>query len=366
MNLLCECLNDPQIVRQWGAEQWNSFLPTARDARLLGRSLHLFEESGLIDCVPQRVQDQFKGALAQTRYIQGQAMRELRHLVARLGDQGIELMALKGIAYLVAGLPPAAWRNLSDVDVLIAGADIERAERVLRDAGWVDSGEFDTYDQHYYRDWMHELPPLRHRSRRMEVDLHHNLAPPVSRIRIDAAKLWADAQEVEDAHGLSVKVPAASDLLLHNAIHLFMNDELRGGLRDVVDFRDLYRHFVANQADFERHLLLRADELGCGRALYYAVATAERLAGLTPSAAFLADLARHAPSAPVRRLMGWLIDRLLAPRRPDAASAAMAEKLLFLRSHWIRMPPGMLLRHLTHKLIKGRKPPPVAASDLPG
>ena len=26
------------------------------------------------------------------------------------------------------------------------------------------------------------------------------------------------------------------DMLLHNAVHLFMNDDLRGGLRDVVDF----------------------------------------------------------------------------------------------------------------------------------
>ena len=33
-----------------------------------------------------------------------------------------------------------------------------RRKQLLRDAGWVDSGEFDDYDQHYYRDWMHEMP----------------------------------------------------------------------------------------------------------------------------------------------------------------------------------------------------------------
>ena len=95
---------------------------------------------------------------------------------------------------------------------------------------------------------MHEVPPLRHHSRETEVDIHHNLAPPVSRIRVDAAKLWADAVQVEGQYGLSVKVLAPVDMLLHNAIHLFMNDELRGGLRDVVDFRDLFRHFVSNSA----------------------------------------------------------------------------------------------------------------------
>lgn len=207
---------------------------------------------------------------------------------------------------------------------------------------------------------------MRHQRRQTEVDLHHNLAPPVSRIRIDAERLWEAALEVEGEYGLAVKVPAPADLLLHNAIHLFMNDELRGGLRDVVDFRDLFRHFVDKESDFEQQLLRRAEQLGCGRALFYAVLTSQRLAGLQPSTTFLTGLQRHAPSTPVRRLMGWLIDRLLAPRRPNATSADVAERLLFLRSHWIRMPPGMLLRHLTHKLFKGRKPPPVATSDLPG
>ena len=366
MNLLCECLTNPAVVRKWGAEEWNSFLPTARDARLLGRSLYLFDASKLTDQVPRRVYDQLKGALAQTRYVQGQAMRELRHLMRRLGDQGVAIVTLKGIAYQAAGLPPAAWRNLSDVDVLIDVADMDRAEQLLRSAGWVDSGDFDDYDQHYYRDWMHELPPLRHRSRQMEVDLHHNLAPPVSRIRVDAAKLWADAVQVEGQYGLSVKVLAPVDMLLHNAIHLFMNDELRGGLRDVVDFRDLFRHFVDTHADLEQRLLRRAEEFGCGRALFYAVTTAQRLVGLVPSTTFCTDLERYAPSAPVRYLMGWLIDRLLAPQRPDTSSAALAERLLFIRSHWIRMPPGMLLRHLAHKWVKGRKPPPVATTDLPG
>ena len=141
---------------------------------------------------------------------------------------------------------------------------------------------------------------------------------------------------------------------------------LRGGLRDVVDFRDLFRHFVDTHADFEQRLLRRAEEFGCVRALFYAVTTAQRLVGLAPSAAFCADLQGYAPSAPVRSLMGWLIDRLLAPQRPDTTSAALAERLLFIRSHWIRMPPGMLLRHLAHKWVKGRKPPPVATTDLPG
>jgi len=365
VNLLNALLHDPTIVRGWRVEDWNRFLPLARNARLLGRCLHLFEQHDLLEAVPQRILDQLRGALAQTRYMQVQALRELRHVVRALDREQIPVAALKGVAYLAAALPPSGWRNLSDIDLLVPLQDIERAERALKQGGWAPSGEFDAYDQHYYRDWMHEVPPLRHRAREVEVDLHHNLAPPVSRIRIDAGRLWEQIREVTDDYGRSFKVLAPADMLLHNAIHLFMNDELRGGLRDVVDFRDLFEHFLAQDPAFGQALLARAQQLGCGRALYYAVTTAQRLAGLGPSSAFVAAVAAYAPAAVVARLMVWLIEQALAPPRLGLRRSALANQLLFIRSHWVRMPPGMLLRHLSHKLLK-TKQPAVSAADLPG
>jgi len=365
MNHLNALLHDPTIARGWGVEDWNRFLPLARNARLLGRCLHLFEQYGLLDAVPQRIVDQLRGALAQTRYMQVQALRELRHVVRALEGEQIPVAALKGVAYLAAALPPSGWRNLSDIDLLVPLADIERAEQVLKRGGWVPSGEFDDYDQHYYRDWMHEVPPLRHRSREVEVDMHHNLAPPVSRIRIDPERLWEQVREVTDDYGRTFRVLAPADMLLHNAIHLFMNDELRGGLRDVVDFRDLFEHFLAQDPAFGQALLDRARQLGCGRALYYAVSTARRLAGLTPSPGFAAGVEGFAPAAPVARLMAWLIEQALSPQRLGLRRTALANQALFIRSHWVRMPPGMLLRHLSHKLLK-TKQPAVSAADLPG
>jgi len=365
MNLLCQLFARPAIARDWGAGQWNTFLPLARSARLLGRSLYLFEHNDLIDVVPGRLLDQLRGAVAQTRYVQGQALRELRHVARALGGAGIPLIALKGGAYLVAGLPSAQWRNLSDIDVLVPAKDIDAAERVLKQAHWVPSGDFDEYDRHYYRDWMHEVPPLKYPGREMEVDIHHNLSPPVSRIRIDAERLWADASMIEGPGGTHIGVLAPVDLLLHNAVHLFMNDELRGGLRDVVDFRDLYGHFFAADPAFGRLLCARARALGCGRPLYYALTTAQRLLALQVSPEVIADVEKHAPAAPVARLMHRLIAEVLAPRQP-AKDNWIAGQLLYIRSHWVRMPAGMLFRHLTHKYFKQKRTDEVSAQDLPG
>ena len=365
MNLLNRFLGDPVIASDWGVGEWNHFLPLARNARLLGRSLALFEQHELLDAVPQRVVDQLRGALAQTRYVQVQALRELRQVARVLERQGIPLMALKGAAYLVADLPPRGWRNLSDIDLMVREDDIAAAESALARAGWLPSGEFDAYDQHYYRAWMHEVPPLKHINRDTEVDLHHNLAPPVSRIRIDAARLWDEATTVSDPYGLTVKVLGPADMLLHNAVHLYMNDELRGGLRDVMDFRDLFEHFLQQDAGFEDQLLKRAEALGCGRPLYYAVSTAQRLAGLRPSVDFVRAVQPHAPFAPIAHFMAWLIEQALAPSRLGLRRSAVAHQLLFIRSHWVRMPLPMLLRHLWRKALKS-KAPTSSIQETPG
>ena len=355
MNRLCQMLRDPAVIRDWRPADWNAWLPLARNARLLGRCLALFEDHGLLDQVPARLVDQMRGALAQTRYLQQQAMRELRAVRRVLDGEGIALVALKGVAYLVGELPPSRWRNLSDLDLLVSAADIERAEAVLQRGGWAPSGEFDAYDQHYYRDWMHEVPPLIHPRRGTEVDIHHNLAPPVSRIRIDADRLWEDAVEGPEVLGHRTRVLGPADMLLHNAVHLFMNDELRGGLRDVVDFRDLFEHFLAADPAFEQRLLARARALGCERPLYYAVTTAARHAGLTVSSELFTAIAAFAPPAPLACLIAWLIEQVIAPQRPGLVRSAVAGQLLFIRSHWVRMPPGMLLRHLWHKAVVKRR-----------
>ena len=60
-----------------------------------------------------------------------------------------------------------------------------------------------------------------------------------------------------------------------------------------------------------------------------------------------------------------LIEQVMAPACLGLRRTAAANQLLFVRSHWVRMPPGMLFRHLVHKMVKAKKPA-LSAADLPG
>ena len=137
------------------------------------------------------------------------------------------------------------------------------------------------------------------------------------------------------------------------------------GLRDVVDFQTLYEHFRNQDAAFERRLLERAEQLGCQRPVYYAVTTAQRLLGLSASDELRRAVAVSTPSWPQAHLMGWLIEQVLAPRRLGMSRSGVAQRLLFIRSHWVRMPPGLLVRHLWHKATKMSRPETHDA-EMPG
>ena len=55
----------------------------------------------------------------------------------------------------------------------------------------------DDYDQSYYRLWMHELPPLEHPDRAVELDIHHSIAPGWSPGNDKMASLYEAAVAVD-------------------------------------------------------------------------------------------------------------------------------------------------------------------------
>ena len=84
-----------------------------------------------------------------------------------------------------------------------------------------------SYDQRYYRQWMHELPPLQHLDRGTSLDVHHTILPPTADSRIDARKLWEHIVDVPGFEG--VHVLCRADMVLHSATHLFHEGEWENG-----------------------------------------------------------------------------------------------------------------------------------------
>ena len=344
--ILLKALSDPAATAMFGVEDWDLLLRLARRTRLLGRLAACVGDLGLLEATPEKVVEHFTAATVFVEQHQRMARWEINRIMRALEDIDVPITLLKGSAYILAGLPPARGRLLSDVDLLFPRDKLDSVEQALKAHGW-QSVKLEEYDQHYYRTWMHELPPLRHPERGMEVDIHHTISPLTSRLSPDPDKLLENSIALE---GSRLRIMHPVDMVLHATVHLFHDGEFINGLRDLVDLADLLAHFD-DQPGFWQQLVAHAQAQRLGRPLFYMLRYTQSFLDATIPEGVLNDLHSDKPSWPVLRLMDVLVSRALVPEHPDypLRGTNVAKWLLYVRSHWLRMPPGLLFRHLLRK-----------------
>ena len=240
LDLVRLSLRDPDCVREFSASSWERLIRQARSAGLLARIAALLDERALLASVPAGPAAHFLAGRTLASAQQEEVRREVTHIADALRSLSLPLILLKGTAYLLAGLPASLGRTFSDVDVLVPKNRLAEAEAALMLAGWATTHHSD-YDQRYYRRWMHELPPLQHIRRQTLLDVHHAILPDTARLRPPSYKLIEAAEPLEGHPGLLVLSPA--DMVLHSMAHLFHNEEMSSGLRDLSDLDLLLRHF---------------------------------------------------------------------------------------------------------------------------
>lgn len=347
---LLELVADARRACDFTPAEWLDVIRTAKNSKLLPRVALLANSQTWSAALPARVREQLRGALPVASHHERTLRWEVNRILAALRDVETTVVLLKGAAYEMAGLPAARGRVAGDVDILVPREDLRTVEAALVRAGWAPL-VLHPYDQRYYREWSHELPPLQHRRRRTVVDVHHNILPLTGRLHPDPAKLLAAARPIEDA---AVHTLSPADMVLHTSAHLFQDGELAGSVRDLVDADALMRDFGAREAGFWEALVPRARDLGLTRPLFYAVRYASRLLDTPVPAHVVAALEAAAPTRPVLVLMDALVHRSLLPvtGRDATVGEDTARLLLYARSHWLRMPPGRLTSHLWHKAMR--------------
>lgn len=351
-------LRDPALMVSLDGAARDLALRQLRRLRLLAHVALGLQKAHLFESVPAGVRDQLLSGLAVASARAQLARWELDRIVRVLQPgEDFPVIALKGCAYLLLEIPHAAGRQLTDVDLLVPERNLAEAEALLRKAGW-ETAPLSPYDERYYREWSHEIPPLRHVEREMEVDVHHNILQRTARLKPDASLLVQAARRA-GSDGLSVLCPA--DMVLHAMVHLFHSSEMDDALRELVDIDSLLRHFADAGPDFWEVFGQRAVSLGVQRPAWYALHYCARWLGTSVPASVLHRIEAGAPAWPLRALMDCTVPAALFARHPDRpeVSASLARMLLLARTQWIRMPPGLLLQHLARKGLRRitRRPP---------
>ena len=355
---LIEGLVTPSRLEELSPAEWDLLVRQARKADLLARLAANARKSGSLQRYPAQPRIHLESAWMLAQQQRHEVFQEVEHIRQALAPIGAPFVLLKGAAYALAGLTTSQGRTMSDIDILVARDVLTEVESALMKRGWTSSST-SAYDQRYYREWMHELPPMQHIHRGTSLDVHHAILPVTARSHPSSAALIAGARELGDRPGIRVLSPV--DMVLHSATHLFHEGELEQGLRGLVDIDSLLREFDTMDG-FWASLVPRAIELELTRPLFYAIRYAKQMLG-TPIPQEVAHASGKTIGAlktrPQRILMDALYYRGLRPAHASTSDrwTPLARLALYIRGHWLRMPPGLLVVHLGRKLLQPKPAP---------
>tara|TARA_Y100001949_G_scaffold167005_1_gene164260 strand:+ start:4210 stop:5343 length:1134 start_codon:yes stop_codon:yes gene_type:complete len=335
-------------VNSLSTSEWRDLILVARANSLLPRVASiLLSDSDNDFHIPPTAHAHLVASIRHETLFHNQVLHEVKLVNSKVSRALTRnLIVLKGAGYVIAGSKAAKGRIFSDIDLLLLKDDIPKVERALHLFGFVSDTDSE-YDQKYYREWAHEIPPLRHFQRGTVLDVHHNLVPIVSG-RAPDIEFFLEST-VETDYGVEVLRPAA--MFLHSAIHLFFSEEFTNGFRDLSDLSLLLDEIV-NDVDEVNCLLELAENTGFENELFLAFRYLEKVFNKQIPADIKHGLKQPLPSGIKLALTDFIFGKVLAAnhRLVDVRFRGLAQWLAFVRGHLLKMPFKILVKHTLSKL----------------
>ena len=347
-NLLLQVLNEPNFMLQLDTKGWNRVLYDAHMLKLRARLAHDARKHDLWEKLPLKVQQIMTNAAINADSGKRKIMWEVNRVRRALFGFEDKVILVKGGAYMAKGLNCAIGRTSVDIDILVAKKNLDIVENHLFVAGY-GSRVLNEYDQQYYREWAHELPPLLHPDRMVEVDVHHTILQVTNKISPDIDLLINSAVPLED----NIYTLCDVDMLLHSIVHQFVDGALKASLRNLLEQHDLIAEFSVDSTFWPR-FMDRAEELNFGRHVFYCLRYCRHFLNTNIPDEVMTRAKSWAPRDIKMKLMDLMVFRMMVPYGESRSKLMdyLATNGLYIRSHWLRMPPMMLAFHLTRKFYR--------------
>lgn len=280
--------------------------------------------------------------------------RQLAHQLAKIN---IRVILLKGAAYIIGNKPNSKGRLISDIDIIVPRDDLAKLESFVQQNGW-QAAELEDYDDKYYREWSHELPPYTHLNSGVTLDIHHNLLPESSGKTIDTDELFKHAIEVDD----NLAIPDNSFLILHSAIHLLLNDDIEKGLRDCLDLHLLLNETMQIETMQNETMQSQSGELiinlfektNCQRELVILLHLLESLFA-EKVFSYQKPLLQKLPKITwLEKFKVHCLYHAVFPETPylNNSSKMLARAYVYVSGHLSKMPFNMFVRHIGYKTYR--------------
>lgn len=333
---LQQCWNSRQVP-PLTAQQWAQLIPILRREQMLARFALRCQLLTSVD-VPDYARRHIQNAVRLAEKQQAQVAAEAELLQQLLAELDY-CVYLKGAAYSLLASELGQGRLYSDIDILVPASQLTQAEQALCLHGFIPD-EIDPYDDRYYRRWSHEIPPLRHANRRTVLDVHHQVIPPISGRAPELALLLSGLRYTTEGY----VVLSAEAMFLHSALHLFCNEEIKHGWRDLLDLYLMLED--TSQAPDPKALIVLAESTGFSLELALALGCVAAQTNFPLPLEFTDWLAQQ----PRRQLLTWCFRQVLQAKMQPSFPRSLATVVLMVRGHWLKMPLVILVQHSLHKI----------------
>jgi len=201
--------------------------------------LPLFYQS-LVDTGAQ-MPESFIAAALQSRKATEKLASELEHLLHRFGEQGLDVLPLKGPALSLELYGDPALRTCKDLDLLVRIDDFSRAEALLVEQGFT-AGAINDSERRFLRDGI-------------SVELHFDITSPQI-YRFDLEGIWSRSRRVY-FRGAPMHTMSHDDLVLFLCSH-----GLSHGFTRLIWILDVARALEGLDPDSCRQLMQHAERSG--------------------------------------------------------------------------------------------------------
>ena len=255
---------------------------------------------------------------------------KLREILVAFSREEIPVIVLKGAALAALIYENIALRPMGDLDLLVRGQDVDRADHLLNTLHYVPH-ESDR-PQEWYREHHHHLAPYIARDQSLVLELHHHIIQPTASGSLPIQALWQRARPVQLA-SMTAFVFAPQDLLLHSCLHLSVGDGFLGRLRNLCDIAEIIRRYQ-EEIDWAQ-LLREAHMADVDKYLYYPLWLAQDMVKAEIPVGVLRELASSMGGRSMDDRVLKFITRRVMLRPPPATSPVPFEAIADVCAGWL-------------------------------
>ncbi|MFB1036443.1 MAG: nucleotidyltransferase family protein [Sinobacterium sp.] len=338
-------LLEPKRGLRFDLDTWQSVILVLREEKLLATLYHLALETAVFEHYPEFAQRHLYSASIYARRQSKQIFYEALLLQELLEKNGVTPIFLKGANYTLRSSRNSQGRICSDIDVLVKVEELDSCESLLLSQNW-KSAKLTQYDDRYYRQWAHEIPPLIHPFRGTVLDVHHNLYLPISG-RSPKIELFINELEFSADNFAVLKIPQT---VMHSIIHLFMNENFSSGMRDLFDiYRLIEEH---SDESFWKDITVLARQSHFLVELQYCLVALETIFSFDAPEYVSIALHDNQLSWPQKIWAKHIFVNAILPQHPliSLNRQHFASSVAYFRGHWVKMPKSVLAKHFVVKL----------------